>query len=310
MRLTGRDFLSLKDYSKYEIELIIKMAEEFKILDKARLLMPKLHGRFVALLFALPSTRTRVSFEVAIAKLGGVPLYLRWEELQLKRGETLADTARVLSRYVDAIVARLPSHELLLELARYADVPVINALTDLFHPCQALADLMTIKEKKGFSNIKVAYVGDGFNNVCHSLILACTKLGIDIAVATPRGYEPSPQVIEIARKEASLSGSKLELFNTPVKAVKDADVIYTDVFISMGREEERERRIRDFKGWQVNKNLVKYAKPDYIFMHCLPAHRGEEVASDIIDDPIHSVVWDQAENRLYTEIALLTLLIP
>ncbi len=311
MNFKGRSLLTLQDFSKDEIAFILRLSMEYKILTKANTNLNSLKNKCIGLFFALPSTRTRVSFEVAISKLGGYPIYMRPEELQLIRGETLADTARVLSRYLNAIVARVPKHESLEELARHSSIPVVNALTDMFHPCQALADLLTILEKKGsFKGIKLAYVGDGYNNVCHSLLIACSKIGLNIAVASPKGYEPDERVVEEALENAKLSGSKVEILNSPIEAVRNADVIYTDVFISMGREKEREKRLKDFQGWQINKEIVKYAKRDYIFMHCLPAHRGEEVAAEIIDDPIHSVIWDQAENRLYAEMAILALLIP
>ena len=311
MNFKGRSLLSLQEFSKDEIAFILKLSMEYKALVKANVALNSLKNKCIGLFFALPSTRTRVSFEVAISKLGGYPVYMRLEELQLIRGETLADTARVLSRYLNAIVARVPKHESLEELAKYSSIPVINALTDMFHPCQALADLLTILEKKGsLKGIKLAYVGDGYNNVCHSLLIACSKVGLNIAVASPKGYEPDAMVVEKALENAKLSGSKVEILNSPIEAVRNADVIYTDVFISMGREKEREKRLKDFQGWQINKEIVRYAKRDYIFMHCLPAHRGEEVAAEIIDDPIHSVIWDQAENRLYAEMAILALLIP
>jgi len=311
MSLKGRDLITLQDFTRDEIKLLIDLAREYKLLSKSNAVPKALKDKSIAMLFALPSTRTRVSFEVAAFRLGALPIYMRPGELQLSRGEDISDTAHVLSRYVDAIVARLLKHDQLLELASYSEVPVINALTNLYHPCQALADLMTILEKKGaVKGVKVAYVGDGYNNVCHSLLIACSKMGINISIATPRGYEPDPDIVNDAMENAHRSSSKIELHDSPSEAIKDADVIYTDVFISMGREAEKEKRLRDFKGWQVTKELTKLAKPDFIFMHCLPAHRGEEVAPEVIDDPLHSVVWDQAENRLYTEMAILALLVP
>jgi len=206
----------------------------------------------------------------------------------------------------DLIVARVKDHKRLVELAEHSRVPVINALTNMHHPTQALTDLVTILEVKGkLRGVELAYIGDGFNNVCHSLLIACSKVGINIRIATPRGYEPSEDVVKRAIEYSKESGSKIIILNDPVKAVKGADVVYTDVFVSMGRESEKERRLRDFSGWQVNKELIKYAKEDYVFMHCLPAHRGEEVTSEVIDDKKHSVVWTQAKNKLYVAATLL-----
>lgn len=307
--LKGRDLLTLQDFTPEEINLILESSFDFKRERMRGEFRKPLRNRVIAMIFQKPSTRTRVSFAVAMYELGGYAISLRWDELQLGRGEPISDTARVLSRYVHGIVARVFSHKDLEEFAEYADIPVINALSDLFHPCQALADVMTIIEKKGrIKGVKVAFVGDG-NNVCHSLMIACSKLGMDIAVATPKGYEPKDFVIEWSMENAAKSGSKVILTNDPVEAVRDADVIYTDVFISMGMEREAERRKRDFAGWQVNRELVSHAKKDFIFMHCLPAYRGQEVEAAVIDDPVHSVVWDQAENRLHTEKAVLALLI-
>jgi len=261
------------------------------------------------MIFQKPSTRTRVSFEVAMSDLGGRALYLRWDDLQLGRGETVADTARVLSRYVDGIMARVFSHKDLEELAKYADIPVINGLSDLTHPCQILADLLTILEKKAvLKGLKLAFVGDG-NNVCNSLLIGCTKMGMNISVATPKKYRPKEEIIQWAMENAQESGSKVEILESPEEAVKDADVIYTDVFVSMGEEKVAKEKLQAFQGYQVNRELVKHAKKDYIFMHCLPAHRGQEVTDEVIDDPVHSVVWDQAENRLHAQKAVLALLL-
>ncbi len=232
--------------------------------------------------------------------MGANVIFLRYDELQVKRGELLEDTARIISDLVDLIVIRMRDHDKLMSFAKYSKVPVINALTMMYHPTQALTDIMTILEIKGkLKGLKIAYVGDGYNNVCHSLILICSKLGLNLWVASPKGYEPCKDVIERALSYAMKSNANIIITNNPISAVKDANVIYTDVFVSMGRESERDKRLRDFQGWQVNKRLVKYAKDDYIFMHCLPAHRGEEVSSDVIDDEKHSVVWIQAKNKLY-----------
>jgi len=307
--LKGRDLLTLQDYTREEIMFILETAKMLKQrYYSGERVIPILKGKTLAMIFQKPSTRTRVSFEVAMLQLGGFVLYLSWNELQLGRGETIADTARVLSRYVDGIMARVYKQSDLEELAKYADIPIINGLSDLYHPCQALGDMLTIWEKKGrLKDLKIAWVGDG-NNVANSLIIISTKLGLDIAVATPKGYEPPKHVIEWAYENARASGSKIVLTNDPSEAVKDADVIYTDVWVSMGQEKEREIRLKVFRPYQVNKELIKKAKENVIFMHCLPAHRGEEVTDEVIDGP-WSVVWDQAENRLHAQKAILSLLL-
>ena len=304
--LKGRHLLSPQDLSPEEIIAVLDKADELK--RKLRRGEPHdlLKGKTLGMIFAKPSTRTRVSFETAMTQLGGHAIYMGMGDLQLGRGETIADTARTLSRYVDAVMARLFKHEDIVELARNSSVPVVNGLTDLLHPCQTLADLQTIREKKGrLKGLKLAWVGDG-NNVCNSLLLGCTLVGMNISAACPKGYEPSAEIVEQARKNAKRSGAKLEIINDPKKAVAGADVIYTDVFVSMGQEAEREQRMKDFKGYQVNADLLKHAKKDVIFMHCLPAHRGEEVAVEVIDGP-HSVVFDQAENRLHAQKAVLAM---
>ena len=259
----------------------------------------ELKGMSLAMIFEKSSTRTRVSFEVAMTQLGGHALYLSPQQLQIGRGETIDDTAKVLSRFVDGIMYRSFSHETMQKLAENSDVPVINALDDIEHPCQIIADLMTIKEKKGdLRGLKLAYVGDG-NNVCNSLILGCQMVGMDISVGCPEGFEPS--MLEKARE----LGGNIEVFSDPAEAVRGANVIYTDVWISMGMEGEREKREKIFMDYQVNEALVKNAKSDYMFMHCLPAHRGYEVSSGVMDDPVHSVVFDEAENRLHAQKAIL-----
>jgi len=309
VNLRGRDFLTLQDFTYEELKFLLDTALELKRARKRGHLEPVLSGKTLAMIFQKPSTRTRVSFEVAMSDLGGRALYLRWDDLQLGRGETVADTARVLSRYVDGIMARVFSHKDLEELAKYADIPVINGLSDLTHPCQILADLLTILEKKTtLRGLKLTFVGDG-NNVCNSLLIGCTKMGMDISVATPKKYRPREEFIQWAMENAQESGSKVEILESPEEAVKDADVIYTDVFVSMGEEEIAKEKMQAFQGYQVNKELLKHAKKDYIFMHCLPAHRGQEVTDEVIDDPVHSVVWDQAENRLHAQKAVLALLL-
>lgn len=302
-----RHFLDFEGYTAEEISHIIDMAIGFK--KKGYPDSKPLSGKSVVLIFEKPSTRTRVSFQVAITKLGGESISLSVNEMQLSRGEPISDTMRVLSAYVDAVVARVYKHETLCEMARYSSIPVINALSDKFHPCQGLADIMTIKELKGsIRDVKVAYVGDG-NNVCNSLIQACSLLGAKIAVASPREYWPPETVITQAKEWAKLSGGSIELTEDPEDAVKDADVVYTDVFVSMGQEEEREKRLRSFyPKYKVTEKLMSLAKPDAVFMHCLPAHRGEEVEASVIDGE-RSVVWQQAANRLHTEAALLVYLL-
>lgn len=299
--LRNRDLLSIADLSVEELRSLIDLSFKLKELYYNGLkYLNILNGKIVALIFEKHSTRTRISLQVAIEQIGGRSLYLSSQELQLARGEPIKDTARVLDRYVDGVAARVYSHKSLLELAEYAKIPVINALSDFEHPLQALADVMTILEfKKDMKKVKVAFVGDGRDNVAHSLMLAVTMLGGSIYIATPVGYEPDARLYNIAKEYAEKSGGYIAIVRDPVEAVKDADVIYTDVWVSMGQETERDKRIKDLKEYQVNKELVAYAKNDYIFMHCLPAHRGEEVTEDVIESP-NSVVWQQAENRLHT----------
>lgn len=295
-----KHYLRVFDLSKDEFNMLLQRAIELKSgIDFSKC---PLIGKSIGMIFEKPSTRTRVSFEVAIYQLGGHPLYLNPKELQLVRGETLRDTAQVLSRYVDGIVIRTFSHKTIEDFARWATVPVINALTDKHHPCQAIADMMTILEKKGKLNgIKIAYVGDG-NNVANSLIEASALTETKIYIATPEGYEPLKEVVEKAKKF-----TEVKIYHNPSETVSDADVIYTDVWLSMGEEYDIEKKSK-FKEFQVNNDLLKKAKPDAIVMHCLPAHRGEEITDDVLDGP-QSVVLDQAENRLHTEKALLEFLI-
>jgi ornithine carbamoyltransferase len=269
---------------------------------------PLLKGKTLAMVFEKPSTRTRVSFEVGMWQLGGYALYLSASDLQLGRGETIADTAQTLSRYVNGIMARVFAHQTILDLVKYSSVPVINGLSDFTHPCQGLADLFTIYEKKGkLRGLKLVYVGDG-NNVAHSLLYGCSKVGMNITLACPKEYEPNPEVVSKAEKEGRKSGCKVEVTNDPKEAVRDADIIYTDVWASMGKEKEREKRVKILKPYQVNSKLIRGAKEDYLFMHCLPAHRGEEVTDEVADSK-NSVIFDQAENRLHTQKALLALII-
>ena len=305
--LRGRDLLTLRDLTRDEILGLLRLSAELK--RDRRMFSGRLSGRNVAMIFEKPSTRTRISLDVAVAELGAHPIYLRFDELQLGRGETVADTARVLSRYVDLITARVRRHSDLVELARWSDKPVVNALSDLDHPLQTLADLLTIREKLGrLEGVKIAWIGDG-NNVCNSTLIGATKLGAHISIACPRGYEPDKRYLEWAEENSARSGSRVELTESPEEAVRDADVVMTDTFVSMGMEAEREKRLKTFiPRYQVTKDLFEKAKPTAIFMHPLPAKRGEEVAPEVIDGE-RSIVWDQAENRLHTaKAAILSIL--
>ncbi len=303
-----RDLISITDV-RADLLDIIDMAIFLKKKSRLGEVFEPLKNKSLAMIFEKPSTRTRVSFEVAMTQLGGHALYLSPRDMQLGRGETIEDTARVLSRYVDAIVYRAYDNKMVRKLAEHATVPVINALDDREHPCQIVADLMTIMEKKGrFRGLKLAYVGDG-NNVANSLLLGSAIVGMDMYLACPDGYEPPVEVVKRAKDIAEDTGAEIVITHDPVEAVRDADVVYTDVWVSMGDEAEKERRERDFAPYQVNEDLVKHARPDYIFMHCLPAHRGYEVTDEVIDSK-NSVVFDEAENRLHAQKAILLYLIP
>jgi ornithine carbamoyltransferase len=300
--LKGRHFTRVADWSREELLTALDLADDLKERQQRREEHHLLPGRTLAMIFQKPSTRTRVSFEVGMAQLGGHALYLAASDLQLGRGETLRDTATVLSRYVDGIMIRTFAQDDVEELARHASVPVINGLTDSAHPCQALADVMTIRERLGrLQGVRVAYLGDG-NNVCASLMVACAKLGADFVAATPEGYEPDEGAVETARE----AGGSVELMHSPRKAARDADVLYTDVWTSMGQEDERARRLRDLAGFGIDADLVQLAGDDAIVLHCLPAHYGEEITEEVLYGP-HSAVWDQAENRLHAQKALLAL---
>lgn len=302
--IKGKDLLSLADISSEAIKNILELAVQLKKAYLAGEETPLLKGKILGMIFDKNSTRTRVSFEAGMAQLGGQALYLNGKELQLGRGEPISDTAKVLSQYIDAIMIRTFSHKNVEELALHASIPIINGLTDLYHPCQALADLLTMKEVYGkLEGLKIAYVGDG-NNVAHDLMLGAAKVGIHIAVATPKGYEPNAEITELVKQYASVSGSEVILTNDPFGAVKDADAIYTDVWTSMGQEEENEQRMKDFQGFQVNSELLNAAKAECIFLHCLPAHRGEEVTAEVIDGK-QSYVFQQAGNRMHAQKALL-----
>jgi ornithine carbamoyltransferase len=306
-KFRGRSMVSLHDYTPREILAILDFADELKADFKAGRAGRYLEGKVLAMIFQKKSTRTRVSFEAGMHQLGGGALYLSAADMQLGRGETVADTARVLSRYCDGIMARVYSHRDILELAGCASVPVINGLSDLLHPCQVLADLQTIREKKGkFKGLRLAYVGDG-NNMAHSLMFGCAKVGMDCVVVHADGYAPDADVVKLAKEDAAGTGAEIAV-TTELSAAGGADVLYTDVWASMGQEEEHEARVKVFMPYQLNDRLVARARPDCIVMHCLPAHRGEEITDSVVDGP-RSVVFDQAENRLHSQKALLVLLI-
>jgi ornithine carbamoyltransferase len=302
--LKGRSFTRVADWSRDELLEVLDLGDDLKRLQQAREEHHLLPGRTLGMIFQKPSTRTRVSFEVGIYQLGGTGLYLSAGDLQLGRGETIKDTAVVLSRYLDAIMIRTFAQSDVEELAANASIPVINGLTDSAHPCQALADVMTIRERFGhLEGLKVVYLGDG-NNVCASLMVACAKLGMDFVAATPSGYTPDEEVVRIARE----AGGTVELVADPRAAVEDADVLYTDVWTSMGQEEERQQRLEDLAGFGIDAELVKQAGEDAVVLHCLPAHYGEEITEDVLYGP-QSAVWDQAENRLHAQKALMALVI-
>lgn len=303
--MKNKNLISIDDLTVDEINKILDLADKFKRKKKLNF---DLSGKTLGLIFQKPSNRTRVSFAVGMYQLKGNSIYLTSEELQLGKREAIKDVARVLSRYLDIIAARTYSHKTILELANEADIPVINALTDLLHPCQALSDIFTIKElRDNFKDIKLAYVGDG-NNVLHSLLLAASKVGLNLSAATPKGYEPDGNIVEKAKKNAEISGSTIEITNNPIEAVNNADFIYTDVWASMHQEDELDERKNLFKPYQVNTELLSKAKKNCLIMHCLPAKRGIEITDEVLDGP-QSIVYDQAENRLHVQKAILFLLL-
>jgi len=307
-QLKGRDFLRVNDWDADELIQVLDLADRLKARQRERVAHTHLEGRSLGMIFQKPSTRTRVSFEVGMFQLGGTALYLAAGDLQLGRGETIKDTGVVLSRYLDGIMIRTFAQVDVDELAAAADIPVINGLTDDFHPCQALADVMTIRERLGgFDGVRVVYLGDG-NNVCHSLMVACAKLGMDFVAATPEGYEPSDEVVGWARAAANVSGSSVELTHDPRAGAEGADVLYTDVWTSMGQDEERERRLADLAGFGIDDALVQLGSERVIVLHCLPAHYGEEITEEVLYGP-RSAIWDQAENRLHAQKALMALVI-
>lgn len=303
-----KDILSIADLSTSEINMIVTLAGKLKREQKEGKSRPFLRGKTLGMIFQKPSTRTRVSFEVGMYQLGGNAIYLGAEDIQLSRGETIEDTAKTLSLYLDCIMARVYNHKDVQTFARHASVPVINGLSDSFHPCQVLADLMTIQErKKKLKGLQLAWLGDG-DNVCNDLMLGCAKTGISMTAACPKGYEPLEEIIKLAKAEGKKTGVDIAVTEDPSLAVRNADIIATDTFISIGKESERTTREATFlPKYQVNTDIMKLAKEDAIFMHCLPARRGMEVAGDVIDGK-WSVVWQEAENRLHTQKALLCIL--
>jgi ornithine carbamoyltransferase len=306
--LKGRDFLRVNDWEADELLTVLDVADRLKARQEKRIDHHLLPGRMLGMIFQKPSTRTRVSFEVGISQLGGTGLYLAAADLQLDRGETIKDTARVLSRYLDAVMIRTFRQADVDELAAHADIAVINGLTDDFHPCQALADVMTIRERFGtFEGVRITYLGDG-NNVCHSLMVACTKLGMHFKAATPEGYEPSPEVFGWADAAAQRSGGSVAVVHDPREAAADADVLYTDVWTSMGQDDEREARVRDLAAYRIDDDLLRLASDRSIVLHCLPAHYGEEITEEVLYGS-RSAVWDQAENRLHAQKGLMALVI-
>lgn len=307
MMINGMDLISIHDLSTDDVEEILALSAALKAQQKAGIAHPLLAGKTLGMIFEKSSTRTRVSFEVGMYQLGGQALFLSSRDLQLGRGEPIADTARVLSRYLDGIMIRTYEHERIEELARYADVPVINALSDLLHPCQALTDLLTIREHKGkqLAGLKTAYVGDG-NNMTHSLMYAAAKVGMHFAAATPAGYEPDESVVRNAREDAAATGASVTLTHDPKEAVRDADVVVTDTWASMGQEAEHDARTAAFRPYQVNRDLLSGADDRCIVMHCLPAYRGEEITEDVLES-FADVIFDEAENRLHVQKAIMAL---
>ncbi|EHB54662.1 ornithine carbamoyltransferase [Paenibacillus lactis] len=305
--LKGRDMIELDEYSTEEIQFLLDSAIELKRKQKNGEVYQPLKGKTLGLIFEKSSTRTRVSFEVGMFQLGGHALFLSKNDIQLGRGEPISDMAQVMSRYLDGIMIRTFGHDNVINLAKHASIPVINGLSDMAHPCQVLADLQTVLEHKGkLKGLKMAFIGDG-NNMAHSLLIGGAKMGMHVAVASPEGYMPDEGIVKLSEEIAAQSGGKITITHDPIEAAKDADVIYTDVWASMGFEEEQAEREAAFADFQVNEELVKAAKPDYLFLHCLPAHRGEEVSESVIDGA-NSVIFDQAENRLHAQKALMVAL--
>lgn len=306
INMKGKNLISIADLSIEEIYQIFDVSKSLK--EKLYTGEPHklLEGKTLGMIFTKRSTRTRVSFETGIYQLGGIGMYFGPNDLQLGTSESISDTAKVLGRYLNGIMIRTFDHQDVIELGKHAGIPVINGLTDLLHPCQVLTDLFSILEKKRvLKGLKLAYIGDG-NNMAHSLLNGCSKVGMNISIASPSGYKPNKDIVENAKKFAKYMGSKIEITDDPVGAVKNADIVYTDVWASMGQEQEAAERKKKFAKYQVNPKLVKNAKDDYLFMHCLPAHRGEEVVNEVADSP-NSIIFDEAENRLHVQKAIMAL---
>ena len=309
VNLKGRDLLSLGEFTFEAIMQILEYAQTLKLKHLAGEEHRLLAGKNIAMIFQKPSLRTRVSFEIGANQLGAHAVYLAPGDIKLGEREGVADIAKVLSRYADCIIARVFAHQTVVDLAEFASVPVINALCDTYHPCQGLADLLTIREKKGeFEGLKLAFVGDG-NNMANTLMLGCGAVGMDVSVATPQDYEPNPGIVERARERAGARGAEITITNDPKEAVEDADVVYTDVWTGMGQEDESEKRKADFAGYGVDADLMSHASPDATILHCLPAHYGEEITFELVHEDPRSAVFDQAENRLHAQKAVLALLI-
>ena len=307
VNMKGKSLISINDLTLDEMNAIFDLSADLKKKLKDGVPHKYLEGQTLGMIFSKPSTRTRVSFETGIYQLGGIGMYFGPTDLQLKKSENIHDTSKVLSRYLSSIMIRTFAHQDVIDLAKYASIPIINGLTDLLHPCQVLADLFTIIEKKGkLKGLKLTYIGDG-NNMAHSLLHGCSKVGMNISVASPKAYKPKEEIVNNALRNAKVMNSKVEILDSPEEAVKDADIIYTDVWASMGQESETLERKKIFAQYQVNEKLVKNAKEDYLFLHCLPAHRGEEVVNEVIDSP-NSVVFDEAENRLHVQKAIMVML--
>jgi len=301
----NKDFISIHDLTLYQFSKLIDLTQEMK--EHPKRFQNKLKNKILAMIFEKPSLRTRVTFEVGMLQMGGEAVYLSPSDIQLGTRESSHDVGKNLERWVDGIMIRTFGHQILLDLARSSNIPIINGLTDLLHPCQAMADFFSLKEKKrDLANLKLAYLGDG-NNVCHSLLFAAAKVGSHMAVATPPGYEPKIEIYKKAEEEGKETGASFSLTNDPEEAVREADAVYTDAWASMGQEKERKERARIFPHFQVNQKLMAMAKPGAVFMHCLPAHRGEEVTEEVLDSS-QSIVYDQAENRLHVQKAIMLLL--
>lgn len=304
--MKGKSLIEIQQLTLEEINAIFELSAKLKDERRKGIKHHVLEGKKLGMIFSKPSTRTRVSFEVGIYELGGTGLFFNQNDLQLKKSENISDTAKVLSRYLDGIMIRTFDHQDVIDLARHGSIPVINGLTDLHHPCQVLADLFTILEKKKtLKGLKLAYIGDG-NNMAHSLLQGCTKVGMNISIASPSGYMPVEKIVDGSKENAKQTGCTVEILDDPIAAVKNADIVYTDVWASMGQEKEAGERRKKFMKYQVNPGLVKHAKSDYIFMHCLPAHRGDEVVNEVADSP-NSVIFDEAENRLHVQKAIMAL---